>query len=206
VPAQQVLEQAKEFFGPRDRGFILFVRSDQDQDLDALCKQTGLPCLAQMPCMLIHEPLRLADLPDNIRMESFKEEQHVRHAISVNSKAYQALGITPKIVEKLYGNLSRLLSSDNATGHVLYKGNKPVSTGLTIFSGSGAGIYWVGTIPEAQRAGLGTVCTRIATNAGFQNGASMVTLQASPNGEPVYLRLGYKTYDRLKWYAHPKQS
>ena len=77
---------------------------------------------------------------------------------------------------------------------------------LTIFSGNGAGIYWVGTIPEAQRSGLGTLCTRVATNAGFQNGASVVTLQASPYGEPIYLRLGYKTYDRLKWYLCPKAS
>jgi hypothetical protein len=31
-----------------------------------------------------------------------------------------------------------------------------------------------------------------------------VTLQASPYGEPVYLRLGYKIYDHIKWYSHGK--
>jgi hypothetical protein len=49
---------------------------------------------------------------------------------------------------------------------------------------------------------LVSICTALVTNAGFANGASVVTLQASPFGEPVYQRLGYKTYDRLKWFRH----
>ena len=184
----------------------MFVRAGQDADLDALCQANSLLLLADVPCMTIEEPFQAVDAPDDIRIERFKQENHVQDAISVNSEAYQAFGLEPKIIKRIYGNPSRLVSSSNATGHVLYKADKPVSTGLTIFSGNGAGIYWVGTIPEAQRSGLGTFCTRVATNAGFQNGASVVTLQASPYGEPIYLRLGYKTYDRLKWYLCPKAS
>ncbi len=184
----------------------MFVRAGQDADLDALCQANGLLLLADVPCMTIDEPFQGVDAPDDIRIERFKQENHVLDAISVNSEAYQAFGLEPKIIKRIYGNPSRLVSSSNATGHVLYKADKPVSTGLTIFSGNGAGIYWVGTIPEAQRSGLGNLCTRLATNAGFQNGASVVTLQASPYGEPIYLRLGYKTYDRLKWYLCPKAS
>jgi hypothetical protein len=35
--------------------------------------------------------------------------------------------------------------------------------------------------------------TRAATNAAFGLGASLVTLQASRSGEPVYAAMGYKT-------------
>lgn len=206
VSAQDILDHARDFYGSRDRGFVMFVRAAQDADLDALCQANSLLLLADVPCMTIEEPFQAVDAPADIRIERFKQEDHVQDAISVNSEAYQAFGIEPKIIKRIYGNPSKLLSSAKATGHVLYRGDKPVSTGLTIFSGNGAGIYWVGTIPEAQRSGLGTICTRLATNAGFQNGASVVTLQASPYGAPIYLRLGYKAYDRLKWYLCPKAS
>lgn len=206
VAAQHVLDHALDFYGSRDRGFVLFVRAGQDQDLDALCQANSLLLLADAPCMTIDEPFHSVDGPDDIRVGKFKQERHVLDAVSVNSEAYQAFGLEPKIIRRIYGNPSRLVSSANTTGHVLYKGARPVSTGLTIFSGNGAGIYWVGTIPEAQRSGLGNLCTRLATNAGFHNGASVVTLQASAYGESVYLQLGYKTYDRLKWYLCPKAT
>ncbi len=193
TPAQQVLAYARDFFGSLDRGFVLFVRAGQDHDLDSVCQANNLILLADTPCMTIEESFQSIDPPDNIRVEKFKDERHVQDAISVNSEAFQLMGITPKIIGKIYGNPSRFLASANVMGYVLYAEDKPVATASTIFSGNGAGIYWVGTIPEAQRSGLGNLCTRLATNAGFQNGASVVTLQASPYGEPIYLRLGYKT-------------
>jgi ribosomal protein S18 acetylase RimI-like enzyme len=87
--------------------------------------------------------------------------------------------------------------------HVQHADGVSVSTALTILSGEGAGVYWVGTAAHARRSGLGELCTRLATNAGFASGASVVTLQASPYGEALYRRLGYKTYDRLLRFRHP---
>jgi hypothetical protein len=57
-------------------------------------------------------------------------------------------------------------------------------------------------VAEAQRTGLAGILYA-ATNAGFSQGVSVVPLQASPYGEPIYQRMGYKTYDRLKWYRQP---
>jgi len=204
VSAQQALDRARDFFGSRGRGFLLIVHTGHDQDLDSLCQASGLKLRADTPCMLIDEPFQPTGLPDGISVESFQQERQVREAIFVNSQAYQVYGAPPEVIESTYGNPSKLLSSENVAGYVLYNGDRPVATALTIFSGNGAGIYWVGTVPDAQRSGLATICTQLATNAGFQHGASAVTLQASPYGEPVYVRLGFKTYDRLKWYSHGK--
>jgi hypothetical protein len=44
------------------------------------------------------------------------------------------------------------------------------------------------------------VATRFVTNASFEQGATVVTLQASEAGAPVYARMGYRvvgTYARL---------
>jgi hypothetical protein len=43
-----------------------------------------------------------------------------------------------------------------------------------------------------------------ATNAGFQLGAEMASLQASPMGRPIYAEMGYQTlYDYKLLMAPP---
>ena len=63
-----------------------------------------------------------------------------------------------------------------------------------------AGVYYVGTIPEARGRGLGSLCTRAATKAGFDLGARTVILQASQQGQTFYERIGYKVFTRYRWY------
>ncbi|HLF22692.1 MAG TPA: GNAT family N-acetyltransferase, partial [Burkholderiales bacterium] len=99
---------------------------------------------------------------------------------------------------RIYFNRPAALLSDRVTGFVAYRARRPVATALTIHSGNSAGIYWVSTVSSERRSGLGELCARLSTNAGFERGASTVTLQASPFGEPIYQRLGYRTYDRTR--------
>lgn len=202
VSAQEVLKRSRDFFGKRGRGFTIFARASRDQNLETELQSQGLVVRADSPCMLIEAPLPPGQIPDRIRVERFTEERHVRDAVLINSGAYQMLGLPAAETEAFFSQPSRLLSPGVA-GYVAYSGARPVATALTISSGNGAGVYWVGTVADTQRGGLGTLCTRLATNAGFSAGAKVVTLQASPFGEPVYRRLGYKTYDRLRWYRHP---
>jgi GNAT superfamily N-acetyltransferase len=53
-------------------------------------------------------------------------------------------------------------------------------------------VSWVATVPEYRRRGLGAFVARAVTNAGFDLGASFVTLQASSMGHGVYERIGYR--------------
>ena len=59
------------------------------------------------------------------------------------------------------------------------------------------------TLPASRGRGLGEVCTALATNAGFERGAPVVTLQASPMGLPIYTRMGYRACDQLRRYRLP---
>jgi predicted GNAT family acetyltransferase len=77
---------------------------------------------------------------------------------------------------------------------------------MIIFSPLVAGVYWVGTTSGARKTGLAEACTRYVTNAALEQGARAVTLQASPMGEPIYTRLGYRTFDRLRWYVVPPRA
>lgn len=204
INARQVIESAQEFFRRRGRGFSLLIRLSRDKDLEALLPEAGFKQRSDSPCMLIDAPLAAIDPPAGIRIERFTEDRHVRDAVRVNAEAYQANRLPPAEAALYFGKPSELLSS-RVEGYVAYRDGEPLSTALTIFSDESAGVYWVGTANAAQRMGLAGICTRRATNAGFARGARVMTLQATPSGEPVYLRLGYRTYDRMRWYGYSPQ-
>ena len=63
----------------------------------------------------------------------------------------------------------------------------------TIASHDVAGIYWVGSLEAARGKGLGRAMTAKANNAGFDLGAEVASLQASPMGEPLYRSMGFET-------------
>ncbi|MFL6623816.1 MAG: GNAT family N-acetyltransferase [Sulfurifustaceae bacterium] len=202
ITVQEVIDRARDFFAARRRRFVVLVRANRDADLEAALLAVRAKLRTDAPCMLIDAPLAEVDPPPGVRVECFAEEHHVQDAMQVNAEAYQANRLPPAETKIYFGRPTALLCA-RVIGYVAYRGTQPLSTALTVMSGRGAGVYWVGTAATAQRMGLAGLCTRLATNAGFARGASVVTLQASPFGEPVYRRLGYKTYDRMKWYSYP---
>jgi hypothetical protein len=192
-----LLMRAREFFRARNRGFTVITRDSRDEDLASFLPSAGLTPMGDIPCMLIESPLAQPTIPADVRVERFTEERHVLDAVEINAEAYEAIKL-PANETRLYFGRPRELLSSRVEGFVAYRGARPASTALTLFSGEGAGVYWVGTVTAAQRRGLAEICTRLATNAGFAHGAKVVTLQASPYGEPIYTRLGYRTYDRSR--------
>jgi ribosomal protein S18 acetylase RimI-like enzyme len=197
----EVLKRARAFFGPRSRPFTLFVRMRQDADLDRFLEHEGIARISDAPCMLVDAPLPAPSLSAGVRVQRFREKEHIHDAASINADAFAALKLPPEETHLFFSHPDRLLS-ERLIGFVAYRDTQPLATALAILSGDGAGIYWVGTATGSQRSGLGTLCTRLATNAAFEAGARVVTLQASPYGEPVYVRLGFRTYDRTRWYRH----
>lgn len=202
IPAALVLERARTFFSWRKRGYTVLVRGSRDQDLVEALQAAGLTPQGDSPCMLIEMPVAEPVIPAGIRIERFDDVARVQDAMEISAEAYEALRLPAEETRVFFGRPEALLSPQ-VIGFVAYRDDVPVSTALTILSGEGAGIYWVGTTADARRSGLGELCTRLATHAGFANGARVVTLQASPYGEPIYQRLGYQTYDRLLRYRYP---
>lgn len=195
------LAAAAQFFAERGRDYTWFVRAAHDADLEqALLQQPQYLKRSDSPCMIVTERVPEPALPGGLHAERYAHEQHLRDAAQVLAASYAQLGLPGEEVHALLAHPQRLLDDARTTGFVVYRGREPVATAITVHSDGASGIYWVGTSPTAQRLGLATLTTALATNAGFDAGAQVVTLQASPMGEPVYTRMGYRTYDRLRWY------
>jgi hypothetical protein len=62
------------------------------------------------------------------------------------------------------------------------------------------GVDWVATKQRFRGQRLGEAVTRVASNAGFALGARLIGLQANPQAEPMYVRAGYRTIVRYRWY------
>ncbi|HWP65757.1 MAG TPA: hypothetical protein VNO26_07585 [Candidatus Limnocylindria bacterium] len=199
------LERAAEFFEPRGRGYTIFVRGAFDADLEAELERREVDALVDTPCMVIDTPLGPPALAAGCELREVACEADAIVAREVNAEAYQSLGLPAAETRALYGVPGKLLAAHSLT--VLgYRDGVPVSTAMVIFSALVAGVYWVGTTSGARRSGLAEACTRYVTDAAFARGARAVTLQASPMGAPIYTRLGYRTFDRLRWYVVPAQT
>ncbi len=81
------------------------------------------------------------------------------------------------------------------TRHYLARLNgRPVATSELYLAAGVAGLYFVGTLPEARRRGLARAVTHAAMRDARDIGYRVATLQATPMGASVYRALGFRDY------------
>jgi ribosomal protein S18 acetylase RimI-like enzyme len=188
-----LLERARAFFGERGRRFSLWIRDDarEDRDLLAAATAAGLEDVFRTPEMVLSQRAEERPLPEGVELRRLTDAAEAEDYWRVATAAYASLGF-PAEVFAFYENHEGLLA-DNLVAFLAYLDGAPVAIAMTIVSHGVAGIYWVGSLEEARGRGLGWALTAAATNAGFDRGAEIASLQASPMGEPIYQAMGYET-------------
>lgn len=192
--------RAHDFFGARGRGFTLWTRAHLDAELERAAEAAGLRPLARMPGMLLEAPSPDATPPVGARLTLVRDTAGLRDFASVSARAYAPMGLPAEVCLRIFSRPERALRP-HVLSAVAYLDDQPVSAAQAILSHGIAGIYWVGSAPEARRRGLGEACTRLVGNATFERGARCVVLQASQQGEPIYRRMGYREITRYAWWV-----
>ncbi|MDN4599004.1 GNAT family N-acetyltransferase [Leifsonia virtsii] len=80
---------------------------------------------------------------------------------------------------------------------------EPVATGLGLFLQDHVGIFNVATPPERRRKGYGSAVTARIVEDALGNGAAGAWLQSSPEGHPVYRRLGFADVGAWECWVSP---
>jgi GNAT superfamily N-acetyltransferase len=77
----------------------------------------------------------------------------------------------------------------------------PSSSCMVYMESGTAGLYWVGTLPDARGKGLATAVVCRALDDALLKVCHTSILQASAAGKPVYERLGFKEYCKFDIYT-----
>jgi len=78
---------------------------------------------------------------------------------------------------------------------------RPVATSLLVLRGGLAVAWLVATLREARGKGIGTAMTRELLLLARDMGYDLAVLQASELGLPIYEKLGFKEYCKIKTYS-----
>lgn len=203
VDAGELIVRAKDFFTARGRGFSVWLRANQpaDEDLASAASEAGLQLVFEMPEMVLGSPVEELPLPNGVELRPLSEARQAEDYWKVAAASYASIGFPPEVFGG-YGNHAGLLA-ENLAAFVAYLDGEPVSIAMTIVSHGVAGIYWVGSLEQARGRGLGRAVTAAATNAGFELGAKLASLQASTMGKPIYEAMGYETLFDYRLFMSP---
>lgn len=202
VPASDVLAAADAWFGAQGRGYTVSTidLDGADEDLRVAAASAGFAAVGQPPEMVLGSPIDGPAAVPGVDIVPVADAAGLAGFHAVCSDAYGTIGMPAGIVESAITDLDRFTAPWTHTV-VAWRDGLPLAAAQVLLSHGIAGVYWVGTVAAARGSGLGEAVTRTVTAWAFAAGAAAVTLQASPQGEPIYARLGFETVYRCSDWA-----
>jgi GNAT superfamily N-acetyltransferase len=162
---------------------------------DSVEGRTEIPKIA-MPCMGVElaalASLATPDAPVPVEVPPFPLLGEL------NDRAYGQQG--------LLGPLLGALHDDRVQAYGLRDGASFVCVALSLRLGDDLGIHYVATELSHRRRGLAGRLLIAMMAAARASGIRTATLQASPDGLPVYTRLGFRHVSTLRAFVRPRAA
>lgn len=149
--------------------------------------------------------LREVTSPANLTIERVRDERQLNIWAQTLAQDFGEGEREANWVRDIYRTIG--LGDDVPFRHYLgWLDGKAVAT-ASLFGGAGtAGIYFVMTVPEARRRGIGAAITLAALHDARAMGYRVGVLGASGPGYPVYKRIGFQEYGQIGIYEwHPPE-
>jgi ribosomal protein S18 acetylase RimI-like enzyme len=200
--ATAFVARACAFFAERGRGWMAYVHP-ADGELEEAVRAAGLSRLMDYPEMACSRRLPESDLPAGVELRAVDDLASARQYWTVCERSYGALGFPPGVFDSFSTDL---LLRDEVDAWIASVDGRPAATAMIALSGPVGMVCWVATLDEMRRRGLAAICTVRATNAAFERGAELASLQASPMGQSLYERLGYEELFRYRLYLKGRFS
>ncbi len=192
VEPADVLARSRTFYRSIRHAFTLLTSDHSDQDLNAAAENAGWLMAIEIPAMVCRSVLPDLPLP---AAASIRRADPVRDIASFRAVVRDgfASGDDEIAAAETVFSSSEALDAPDTVGVIASIDGVDAAAALVNVIGEMGYVAWVGTVPEYRRRGLGDAVSRAATNAGFELGARIVALEASPMGLPLYAKMGYET-------------
>jgi hypothetical protein len=197
-----LIERADAWFAAREHEYIVLVRDGgEDASLEAAAEAAGLvKVLDRYPAMGADRRLEAPPSP-GLDVRPVADEADALTFWRVCALAYPSIGFPEDAFDRFP---TATLLHDASTAFIGEVEGEPVATAMTtVLDGVGL-VGWVAAIEAARGCGAGATITVAATNAAFDRGARLASLQASPMGESLYLRLGYRELFNYRLWARAR--
>ncbi|HMJ10729.1 MAG TPA: GNAT family N-acetyltransferase [Polyangiaceae bacterium] len=202
--AVPLLDRARQWYGALNRGFTIYARQHRDRALVALWEREGYARVGEPVGMVLSQAPDAHALSTNVSIRTLQGAERAADVVEISAAAYESMGLPGDMTRKMFAMPERWLTPHWLV-QVVYEGEQPVAGAMLLFSHGIAGVYWVGTRPEARGRGRADAVMRSICRHAFELGTRLVVLQASPMGEPVYRRMGFREITRYPWYLVPKE-
>ncbi|RZI85577.1 MAG: GNAT family N-acetyltransferase [Rubrivivax sp.] len=200
LPANEALDRADAFFGGPSQPYAVHTTQRLDADLEQALSQRGFIRQSDLPAMLADQALALPTIAASWHLSLAASASDIADFVNICAQAYASLGLPSFLTPSYFVKPEGLLAPEVSIVLARNQDGQAAAAAMALHTGEVGGLYWVGTLPEARGAGLAAACTAMATNLAFERGARAVTLQASPMGEAIYRRLGYRDHGRTaRW-------
>jgi ribosomal protein S18 acetylase RimI-like enzyme len=178
---------AREFFANDPEAFVIYSRPDVDTELTG----SGVIELFRAPQMVCTKPPAPPSVDSDVELALTRDHGDLHDYAVVAGEAFADLNFP---ADQTRASLDRpsFIDDPRVTLAVARVDDRIVAGALAVTEGPGAYISFVAADKEARRRGLGDAVTRLVTRSGFEAGASMASLEASPFGYHVYERMGYR--------------
>jgi len=147
-----------------------------------------------------------ADLPGGggdptVRIREVVDEKTLREWMDVFRVVFEV----PEFVADFFAAAMRCVGfgSGSAYRHFIGDANgASASCSSLLFDGDVAGTYNVATLADFRSRGIGAAMSRAAMVEARERGCRLSVLHATPMGYPVYRKLGYREFCRIKIYSN----
>jgi GNAT superfamily N-acetyltransferase len=142
-------------------------------------------------------------VPEDLAIERVRDEEGLAAWRETLARGFGEGPLEAEWVSEMYRRLG--LGDHWPWRHYLGRlGGEPVATSTLFMDASAAGVYFVFTVEEARRRGIGAAMTLTPLLEARETGYRVGVLGSSNMGYPVYRRLGFREYCEIRIYEwHP---
>jgi hypothetical protein len=181
--------------------FSVWTRAHADAPLEADLPSVGFTHIAGAPGMaFLPGDGESPPPPSEIAIRAVTDEAGRADFARMSAPAWAIYG-APEESTGSHFTILASLHAPTTQAFLAYRGDRPVAGGILYLSHDVGGVGWVGTVPDQQRRGYGAAATWAVVREGLRRGARLMNLQASPLGEPVYRRMGFRTPTQYRFFV-----